>query len=345
LRKTIKKRVGLDRPVAVLGIESTAHTFGVGIVERTSEGTCSTLSNVRAMHTPEAGGIHPRVAADHHARVAGGLVRQALDEAGLHPSGLEAVAFSQGPGLGPCLRIGATAARTLAVRWDRPLVAVNHCVAHLEIGKGVTSADDPLLLYTSGGNTQVIAYAEGRYRVFGETLDVGIGNFLDKFAREQGIPFPGGPVLERLAADGDVLLELPYTVKGMDVAFSGMMTAANAWRTKGERLEDVAFSIQETAFAMVTEVTERALAHTGKDEVLMGGGVACNERLATMVRTMAQDRGVAFHRPDKALLVDNGAMIAWTGLRALRAGARTPLAASGVEQGQRTDMVDAVWMT
>lgn len=329
----------------VLGIESTAHTFGVGITEDQPDGSCRVLANLRAMHQPEEGGIHPRVAADHHATIAGGLVRRALDEAGIRPDGLDAVAFSQGPGLGPCLRTGATAARTLAVRWDLPLIGVNHCVAHLEIGKGVTDADDPLLLYTSGGNTQVIAYAEGRYRVFGETLDVGIGNFLDKFARDEGIPFPGGPELEKLARQGDDLLELPYTVKGMDLAFSGLLTAAQAHRARGARLENVAFSIQETAFAMVTEVTERALAHTGKQEVLLGGGVACNERLATMVQTMAEERGLAFYRPEKPLLVDNGAMIAWTGLRAVAAGARTDLARSGVEQGQRTDMVDAVWMT
>ena len=327
----------------VLGIESTAHTFGVGVVED-DQGACRVLSNVRAMHSPDAGGIHPRVAADHHAKAAGGLVHEALREAGVTPSQIGAVAFAQGPGLGPCLRTGATAARTLAVAWRVPLIGVNHCVAHLEIGKGVTPAKDPLLLYTSGGNTQVIAYAEGRYRVFGETLDVGIGNFLDKFAREEGIPFPGGPRLETLAAQGTKLLDLPYTVKGMDLAFSGMNTAAQAHRRKGESLPDVAHSIQETAFAMVTEVTERALAHTGKTEVLMGGGVACNERLAQMVRTMAEERGVAFHRPPKPLLVDNGAMIAWTGLRAVAAGARTALDDSMVEQGQRTDMVDAVWM-
>jgi universal protein Kae1 len=328
----------------VIGIESTAHTFGVGVVEQDERGGCRVLANVRAMHTPAEGGIHPRMAADHHAARAATLVTRALAESGADAASIDAVAFSQGPGLGPCLRTGATAARTLAVRWDRPLIGVNHCVAHLEIGKGVTDAQDPLLLYTSGGNTQVIAYAQGRYRVFGETLDVGIGNFLDKFAREEGIPFPGGPQLERLALNGDRLLDLPYTVKGMDVAFSGMMNAALTHRRKGARLQDVAYSLQETAFAMVTEVTERALAHTGKTEVLMGGGVACNERLTDMVRTMAQERGVRFHRPEKPLLVDNGAMIAWTGLRAVAAGARTPLAESMVDQGQRTDMVDAVWM-
>jgi N6-L-threonylcarbamoyladenine synthase len=329
--------------VRVLGIESTAHTFGVGLVEASEPGRCRVLANQRRMHVPPTGGIHPRVAADHHAEVAAATLEAALAEARVEPREIEGVAYAQGPGLGPCLRTGATAARTLAMSLGVPLVGVNHCVSHLEIGRGTTEARDPLLLYTSGGNTQVIAYAGGRYRVFGETLDVGIGNALDKFAREHGHAFPGGPKVEALARGGRRLLDLPYTVKGMDVAFSGVATAAQALVARGERLEDAAYSLQETAFAAITEVTERALAQTGKREVLMGGGVACNERLSSMVRTMAEARGAAFHRPDKSLLVDNGAMIAWNGLLAIEAGLRTPIEASVVNQRYRTDQVEAAW--
>lgn len=331
--------------MAVLGIESTAHTFGVGIVEDPQPGRCRVLANARDMVRPEAGGIHPREAANHHADVAGDLVRQAFAEAGIPAKDVEAVAFAQGPGLGPCLRTGATAARALALALDVPLLGVNHCVAHLEIGRATTPATDPLLLYASGGNTQVIAYAQGRYRVFGETLDVGIGNMLDKFARDQGIPFPGGPRLEELAHGGEKLLDLPYPVKGMDTAFSGVLTAANAHVRRGETLADVAFSIQETCFAALTEVTERALAQTGKPEVLLGGGVACNERLWGMVQAMAAERGAGFHRPPKPLLVDNGAMIAWAGLLLHRSGRATPVDGSHVDQRYRTDRVEAVWMS
>lgn len=329
----------------VLGIESTAHTFGVGIVEDEPGGRCRVLANQRSMHQPAAGGIHPREAANHHADHAGGLLRAAFEEARVDPATLDCIAYSQGPGLGPCLRTGATAARALALTLGVPLVGINHCVAHLEIGRGVTPARDPLLLYASGGNTQVIAYAAGRYRVFGETLDIGLGNALDKFARAQGLAFPGGPVLEKLAARGSKLLDLPYTVKGMDVAFSGVLTAAQALLARGQTLEDVAYSIQETCFAALTEVTERALAQTGKTEVLLGGGVACNDRLAAMVRTMAEARGAGFHRPPKSLLVDNGAMIAWNGLLAHRAGLSTPLDTSQVNQRYRTDEVAAAWLT
>ncbi len=328
----------------VLGIESTAHTFGVGLVEEAEPGRCRVLANQRRMFVPAHGGIHPREAANHHAEVAAPTVQAAFQEAGFGAGDVNGIAFSQGPGLGPCLRVGATTARTLAIARNVPLVGVNHCVSHLEIGRGLTGCHDPLLLYVSGGNTQVIAFAKGRYRVFGETLDVGLGNALDKFARDQGIPFPGGPKIEEFARAGSTLLPLPYTVKGMDVAFSGMVTAAQALLREGHAVADVCFSLQETAFAAVTEVAERALAQTQKTEILLGGGVVCNERLAEMVRTMAEARGVAFHRPPKPLCVDNGAMIAWNGLLALRAGASTPLEASNVDQRYRTDQVEAVWM-
>lgn len=271
------------------------------------------------------------------------MIRKAIEAAGCGFDDLDVVAFSQGPGLGPCLRTVATAARALALSLDVPLVGVNHCVAHLEIGRGLTGCKDPALLYVSGGNTQVIAFARGRYRVFGETLDIGIGNMLDKFGREVGLPFPGGPRLEKLALEGEKLLSLPYSVKGMDVAFSGMLTAALSLRKGGERLEDIAFSIQEVAFAMLTEVTERAMAHVGKDEVLLGGGVARNKRLQAMVGRMADDRGARMFVPPGDLCIDNGAMIAWTGLLMHRAGIRMALKDTQVDQRFRTDEVAVSW--
>ena len=323
----------------VLGIEGTAHTVGVGIVDE----ECRVLANVYDMVRPEKGGIHPREAANHHAEAVVPLIRKAADIAGIELTDLDLVAFSQGPGLGPCLRTVATAARALALALDRPIVGVNHCVAHLEIGRGVTDAEDPVLLYVSGGNTQVIAFARGRYRVFGETLDIGVGNMLDKFARASGLAFPGGPILEKLARDGGTLLPLPYSVKGMDVAFSGMLTAALALRHGGASMEDLAFSIQEVAFAMLTEVTERAMAHLDHEEVLLGGGVACNRRLQEMVGRMATDRGAKMFVPPGDLCIDNGAMIAWTGLVMHRSGVQMDIRDTVVDQRFRTDEVDAVW--
>ncbi len=322
-----------------LGIEGTAHTVGVGIVDERAK----VLANVYEMVRPETGGIHPREAANHHAERVVPLIRKAADVAGLKLDGIDVVAFSQGPGLGPCLRTVATAARALALSIDAPIVGVNHCVAHLEIGRAVTACEDPVLLYVSGGNTQVIAFSRGRYRVFGETLDIGIGNMLDKFARETGHGFPGGPILEEAAKGGSTLVPLPYSVKGMDVAFSGLLTAALQLHRKGARLEDLAFSIQEVAFAMLCEVTERAMAHVEKDEVLLGGGVARNRRLQEMVDRMARDRGARMFVPPGELCIDNGAMIAWTGLLMHRAGVRMSLEDTVVDQRFRTDEVDVTW--
>ncbi len=327
----------------VLGIEATAHTASVGIVQPAEDGGVEILTNVSASYLPTEGGIHPREAANHHAEVLPRLIREALAEASIIPGDLEAVAFSQGPGLGPCLRTGASAARALALTVGRPLVGVNHCVAHLEVGRAVLGCQDPVLLYASGGNTQVIAYAAGRYRVFGETLDIGIGNMLDKLGREMGLPFPAGPTLERMALSGERFLPLPYSVKGMDVAFSGILTAALNLHSKGEPTDDLAMSVQETAFAMLVEVTERAMAHVGRDEVLLGGGVAANSRLREMATIMAGERGARCFAPPPRLCVDNGAMIAVLGEMMLDAGATTPLEESGVMQRFRTDEVEVTW--
>ncbi len=321
-----------------LGIEGTAHTFGVGIVDSAA----NVLANEQSMYVPEKGGIHPREAANHHAEVAGDVIRRAFGKSGISKKDVSLVAFSQGPGLGPCLRTAATAARTLSLSLGVPILGVNHCIAHLEIGRAVCKCPDPVLLYVSGGNTQVISYANGRYRVFGETLDIGLGNMLDKFGRDMGIPFPAGPGIEKLAKQGKVLLQLPYSVKGMDVAFSGILTAAQ--QMKDSSAEDICHSLQETCFAMLTEVTERAMAHLGKREVLLGGGVVRNARLVEMVSAMCAERGAECFVPPPSLCSDNGAMIAWTGLVMHRAGIRMELGDTNVMQKFRTDEVDVTWI-
>jgi N6-L-threonylcarbamoyladenine synthase len=326
-----------------LGIEGTAHSIGVGIIKDV-KGTCHILSNLIKTYKPEKGGIHPREAANHHATYIAGLISESVQKAGIDYSDIDLVSFSQGPGLGPCLRTAATAARALALTVEKPLMGVNHCVAHLEIGRGtVKGCTDPVLLYVSGANTQVIAFAEGKYRVFGETLDVGIGNCLDKFGRAVGMGFPCGPKIEELAKKATRYLPLPYSIKGMDIAFSGLLTAAESYVSKGQSLEDVCYSMQETTFAMLTEVTERAMAHTEKQEVLLGGGVASNKRLREMVEIMARDRGAKFFVPSRDVCVDNGAMIAWLGFLMYHSGLRMSIDESIINQRFRTDMVEVSW--
>ena len=326
-----------------LGIEGTAHSIGVGIVKNEND-KCKIFSNLIKTYRPEQGGIHPREAANYHANHIADLIKDSVENADINIEEVDLVSFSRGPGLGPCLRTTATAARALSLSIKKPIIGVNHCVAHLEIGRGTLSdCKDPVLLYTSGANTQVIAFAEGRYRVFGETLDIGIGNCLDKFGRTVGLDFPSGPKIEDLASKGKNYFELPYSIKGMDIAFSGLLTAAKQFYKNGEKLEDICFSIQETTFAALTEVTERAIAHTEKDEVLLGGGVAANKRLRDMVHIMAKERNASFFVPSKDLCIDNGAMIAWLGLLMYNSGIRLKVENSYIDQRFRTDMVDVTW--
>ncbi len=321
-----------------LGIESTAHTFGVGIMD--SDG--KVYANVRDMYVTEKGGMIPSKSADHHAEVCGDVLSKALSEAKLSMDDIDVISFSQSPGVGHDLRIGAFFARCVALKYDKPLIGVNHCIAHLTIGEALTGAKDPVLLYASGANTQVIAYEGGKYRIFGETLDIGVGNFLDSVAREMGYGFPGGPKIYELSLKGKKFVELPYSVKGMDVSFGGLLTNIKQKIGKFSN-EDLAYSTQETVFAMLLEVSERAMAHCGKKELLLGGGVACNIRLQEMAKKMCEDRGAKCFILENQFNVDNGAMIAWQGILEYKAGQKTEIKDSIIDPYQRTDEVDVNW--
>ncbi|KZL84675.1 o-sialoglycoprotein endopeptidase [Colletotrichum incanum] len=348
---TMNKKRGL----LALGCEGSANKLGIGVMLH--NGTESTiLSNIR--HTfvsPPGTGFLPKDTAKHHRAHFVQLARRALRDAGVAPADLDCVCFTKGPGMGAPLTSVAVAARTLSLLWDKPLVGVNHCVGHIEMGRTITGAQNPVVLYVSGGNSQVIAYAEQRYRIFGETLDIAVGNCLDRFARTLEIsndPAPGYNI-EQLAKQGKRLLELPYAVKGMDCSFSGILAFADilagqmkAAQDKGEETftpADLCFSLQETVFAMLVEITERAMAHVGSNQVLIVGGVGCNERLQEMMGEMAKERGGSVYATDERFCIDNGIMIAHAGLLAYETGFRTPLEDSSCTQRFRTDEVHIKW--
>ena len=342
----------------VLGIEGTAWNLSAAIVNEND-----VIAEAVRTYKPAAGGIHPREAAQHHAAHVGEVIAEVFfefEKKGYSKENIDAVAFSKGPGLGPCLRIVGTAARMVSLMLGKPLVGVNHCIAHIEVGIWKTEVEDPITLYVSGANSQVLAYQEtkpgvGAYRVFGETLDIGLGNSLDKFARSAGLPHPGGPLIEKYAKDATKYIDLPYTVKGMDFFFSGLSTAAtrilNDHKTKGDSATDadntvlanICHSYQETAFSMAVEVTERALAHTGKNEVLLAGGVGANSRLREMLDDMCRARGAKFYVPEKKYMGDNGAMIAYTGLLMFKAGDTLSIEESFVDACFRPDDVSVTW--
>ncbi len=333
--------------IVCLGIETTAHTFGVGIAVE-ENGVGRILANARDSYTTKKGGMIPNQAAEHHVEVCGTVLKKALDDSGIKLKDVDVIAFSQGPGIGHTLKIGGFFARNLSVRLNKPLVGVNHCIAHLEITRLVTEAKDPVLLYVSGANTQVIAYEGQKYRIFGETLDIGVGNFLDCFARELGLGFPGGPAIYELSLKSKKYVELPYVVKGMDVSFGGLLTNLKQ-KIHSPKLgkeytkEDLCYSAQETTFAMLIEVAERALNHCDKKELVLGGGVACNKRLQEMCQIMCKESGFKFYVPENQYLIDNAAMIAWQGLLQFKVGDILKLEDSFILPYWRTDDVTVNW--
>jgi len=327
-----------------LGIESTAHTWSVGIVDSSGK----VLSLVNDMFIPEEGGIHPILVKKQHLNNFMGIIIKALDDASVSIKDIDLIAFSNSPGLGQILKIGAHVARMFSQLLGIPIVAVNHCIAHIEIGRFLCKIEDPLTLYVSGGNTIVSAYESGRYQIFGETLDIPIGNLIDSFARDVGIPHPGGPKVEALARESDNYLHLPYVVKGMDLSFTGLYSAAKRLieskdYKKKYTLNDVANSLQETAFAMLTEVTERALAHTGKDEVLLTGGVAANKRLQEMVKYISREHGARFEAVPLKYAGDNGAMIAWTGILRYKSIGGNNISETKINPKERMDQITIPW--
>ena len=324
----------------VLGIESTAHTFGIGIIKDRE-----ILSDCRSTYFPKEGGIHPTKATEHHTEVAISVLEKALNESGLKEKDIDLISFAQGPGMPPCLDTGIVLARSLALKLKKPLIGVNHAVAHIEIGKLLSGAKNPVVLYVSGGNSQILSFSSGKYRIFGETLDIAIGNALDKFARTLGIPHPGGPEIEKLAKKGENIIELPYIVKGMDFSFSGLVTSLQEKYKSGKYLkEDLCFSFQEYAFSMLIEATERALAHLGKSEVLLTGGVAANSRFKEMLEVMCKERGAKIFETPKKYCGDNGTMIAYLGLLEYKSGKKTTISQSKKRPHWRADEVDIKWM-
>ncbi len=302
-------------------------------------------SNVRQAFQTKQGGMRPVEVVDHHVECCGKVLADALKQAKLKLKDINLISFSRGPGIGHMLKIGAFIARYLSLILKIPLVGINHCIAHLTIGKALTDAKDPVLLYASGANTQVIALEGGKYRIFGETLDIGIGNFLDTFARYIGLGFPGGPKIYELALKGKNLIEIPYVVKGMDVSFGGILTNLKQKYDSGKYTkEDLCFSLQETVFAMLIEVSERAMAHCGKDELLLGGGVACNIHLQNMAKRMCYDRDAKCFILENQFNIDNAAMIAWQGILEYKAQKKnTDVKHTKVLPYWRTDEVDVVW--
>ncbi|KYN05089.1 putative O-sialoglycoprotein endopeptidase [Cyphomyrmex costatus] len=328
--------------VIAIGFEGSANKLGVGIIRDQH-----ILSNVRHTYvTPPGEGFLPRETAEHHRKYILQVLQEALHDAKINLKDVDIICYTKGPGMGAPLTITAVVARTVAQLYNKPIIAVNHCIGHIEMGRLIAGTENPTVLYVSGGNTQVIAYSQQRYRIFGETIDIAVGNCLDRFARLLKLsnnPSPGYNIEQ-----GEKLVLLPYVVKGMDISFSGILSYMeehlSEWLdTKAFTPEDLCFSLQETVFAMLIEVTERAMAHVGSNEILIVGGVGCNERLQQMMSIMCKERNATLYATDERFCIDNGVMIAVAGLLQYKSKGGIPWTQTTCIQRYRTDDVHVSW--
>jgi N6-L-threonylcarbamoyladenine synthase len=319
--------------MAVLGIESSAHTLGIGIVENGK-----VLANERSMYKISNKGIIPSRVADFHASNLRKTLLSALKKSGLRMDQMSAVGYTKGPGLGACLQIAQIAAKSISQRFGMPIIPVNHAVAHIEITKNLFGLKDPLALYVSGGNSQILAAINEPYKhyhIHGETFDIGVGNMFDSFARAAKLNPAWGSTVEK-AAEGGKYIRMPYTVKGMDFTFSGLLTNAVELLQRNS-LVDVAYSLLETSFSMLCEATERALFLTKKREIILCGGVAQSQHLREMLKRIAKSDHVRFYAAPSEFNADNGAMIAVVAERMHKSGLKIPVSECTTDQKYKID--------
>ena len=321
-----------------LGVESTAHTFSCAVVAKKGKHG-EILSDIRKIYGPPEGeGIHPREASRHHIENSSSVLVEALHEAKISITDLDIISYAAGPGLGPCLRVGAVVSRALSSYYKIPIFPVNHAIGHIELGKMLTGAKNPLVLLVSGGHTMLLAFIGKKWRVFGETLDITLGQLLDQLGRSIGFASPCGKKIEELAEKKSNYISLPYSVKGNDVSFSGLLSATKA--IVNESKENACYSLQETAFAMISEATERALSFTKKKELMIVGGVAANKRLSSMLKSICKRQNCKFFVVPQKFAGDCGSQIAWLGLQESSVKKGTSLENTFVKQSWRLDTVN-----
>ncbi len=295
-----------------LGIESTAHTFSCAILKK-NKNEIKIVTDVKRIYVPHEGeGIHPRLASRYHMQNSKYVLSECIKLSEININDLNIIAYSAGPGLGPCLRVGAVIARSLSTYYDIPIYPINHAVGHIDLGKFLTGAKNPLVLLVSGGHTMLLVFVMNKWRVFGETLDITLGQLLDQFGRYIGFSSPCGKKIENLATKSTNYIMLPYTVKGNDVSFSGLLSAAKKIVSCG--INDACYSLQETAFSMIGEAVERALSFIGKKELLIVGGVSANKRLSKILHDICERQDCKLFISPEKFSGDCGSQIALTGI-------------------------------
>ncbi|MDB5452877.1 MAG: hypothetical protein JWO33_1455 [Caulobacteraceae bacterium] len=325
-------------PLTVLGIETSCDETAAAVVRRDASGRVEVLSSIVASqiaaHAP-FGGVVPEIAARAHVEIIDSIIGGAMSEAGIGFADLSGVAATAGPGLVGGVMVGLSAGKAIALGRNLPLVAVNHLEGHAVSARLDGEVDYPfLLLLVSGGHCQLASVeGVGQYRRLGTTIDDASGEAFDKIAKTLGLPYPGGPHLEKLAEGGDpVRFALPRALlgrEGCDFSFSGLKTAAARLAerlTTDEERRDLAAAVQVAIARQLSERSDRAMAayaddHPGRPlRFVVAGGVAANAAVRTALTMAAAARGFSFAAPPLEYCTDNAAMIALAGLERLGEG-------------------------
>jgi tRNA N6-adenosine threonylcarbamoyltransferase len=318
-----------DRPL-ILGIETSCDETGIGLVRGQTLLADAIASSVE--EHARFGGVVPEVASRAHLEAMVPMLERATEQAGVHLSDVDAIAVTSGPGLAGALLVGVAAAKSLAIGLGRPLYGVNHLAAHVAVDQLEHGplAEPCLAMLVSGGHSSLLLVEDvtGAIEPLGSTIDDAAGEAFDKVARLLGLPFPGGPYIDREARSGNaVAIDFPRGLTSgrdlqrhrFDFSFSGLKTAVARWVEARQRsgepvpVADVAASFQEAVCDVLTAKAIDACRRRGVDDLLIGGGVAANSRLRSMAEEQATGAGVRVRVPRPSLCTDNGAMVAALG--------------------------------
>ncbi|WZH52364.1 MAG: tRNA (adenosine(37)-N6)-threonylcarbamoyltransferase complex transferase subunit TsaD [Nocardioides alkalitolerans] len=325
----------------VLGIETSCDETGVGIVRGTTLLADTVASSVE--EHARFGGVVPEVASRAHLEAMVPTIERACATAGIRPSDVDAIAVTSGPGLAGALLVGVASAKALALGLGKPLYGVNHLAAHVAVDQLEHGPlpEPCIAMLVSGGHSSLLKVTDLTLGVdpMGATIDDAAGEAFDKVARLLGLPFPGGPHVDRAARDGEISIDFPRGLTSrrdlerhrFDFSFSGLKTAVARWVEARERsgepvsVPDVAASFQEAVCDVLVRKALDAATAEGIEDLLLGGGVAANSRLRSMVLERAERAGVRVRIPRPGLCTDNGAMVAALGAEMVARG-RTPSA-------------------
>ncbi|WP_236784526.1 tRNA (adenosine(37)-N6)-threonylcarbamoyltransferase complex transferase subunit TsaD [Alteribacter salitolerans] len=313
----------ISEELMILGIETSCDETSASVVRGGREILSNVVSSQIESHK-RFGGVVPEIASRHHVEQVTYIIEEALREAEVTMDDVDAVAVTEGPGLVGALLVGVNAAKALAFAKGKPLIGVHHIAGHIYANHLVEELTFPLLsLVVSGGHTELVYMDEhGKYEILGETRDDAVGEAYDKVARTVGLPYPGGPHIDRLAHEGEATIELPRAwleADSFDFSFSGLKSAViNTLHNAKQRGEDVpvetiAASFQASVIDVLVTKTMRAVEKRGVDRLVLAGGVAANKGLRARITEVCEERGITLTIPPLSLCTDNAAMISAAG--------------------------------